>query len=149
MQNSIEAKVLRIAHRMSPKRESYPLDIKVWEENLRSGIPKITYSDYYILNPPEPSGAKSNYKGLNHENLTSHSKQISEPSNPFIPKGQSSPLKSDFMTTAASKAFYSSPIKSESDYNKKILALEQENQKCIEMCNAEIKRHTAEKVKNI
>ena len=147
MKNHLEDHLIRVARQMSPKRDSYPLDIKAWEDNLRSSIPKITYSDYYILNAPE-TPIKCNPKAaIQYFPQSDSQRHHSEPSRSCVSKSSYSPLKSDFMTTAASRTFQPSPSKpSEEEYNNRVKQLQIENQKFKDLYNEEIKRHTAEKV---
>ncbi|OMJ87142.1 hypothetical protein SteCoe_11218 [Stentor coeruleus] len=143
----MEESILRCIRQMSPKKESYPLGAKILEENFRSSTPKIYYSDYYILNPPKShlSKTKKVYQRLlethNTSKLASDGKCYSEE------KQCSSPVKSEFGLSTTAQTLCS-PIKckmSQDDYLKKVQELESENQKYIEFCNSEIRRHLLEK----
>ena len=139
----MEEAALRVSQQMSPKRSSYPIGIKTWEDTLRSPRPKISFSDYYIINSPAASTKRTNSSSKNPFVLSPAVR-----SSPMkIMHSSASPLKSEFQTTAASKNFAIEKCRgTHDDYVAKVMELENENQKFIELCNSEIRRHQLEKV---
>ncbi|OMJ74961.1 hypothetical protein SteCoe_25987 [Stentor coeruleus] len=143
----MEENILRCVRQMSPKKESYPLNAKILEENFRSWTPKIYYSDHYILNPSKSylSKTKKVYQRLLETPNTS--KLASDDKNDLTEKQYSSPLKSEFGLSSTAQTLCS-PTKckmSQDDYLKKVQDLESENQKYIDFYNSEIRRHLLEK----
>jgi hypothetical protein len=148
MQGLIEEKLLRIHRQMSPTKESYPLGTRPWEESLRSYFPKPIYSDYYILNSPGTFSTR--HKSYSVKERSEISKESWGTDRKPNSKLLFSSLRSDLMATAYSKhldqTLTASPKRDSKDLNKRILNLETENQKYIDLCNAELNRHQLEKV---
>lgn len=144
----MEENVLRCARQMSPRRETYPLDIKAWEANLRSKIPKINYSDYYITNSQQSLMSKTS--SIIQKRLESHdsSSLAADQKSSALQNQSSSLLKSHFNFSTASQTL-SKPLKitlTQDEYLNKIMELETENQKYIDLYNNEIRNHNLEKV---
>jgi hypothetical protein len=134
---------LRVSQQMSPKRNTFPLPAKPWEDSLRSPTAKVQFSDYYIL--ASPASRRRPQSSRNPFLFTPVLRN-----SPFKPTNTDTvTAKSELQTTAGSKSFSVEHRKlSSEDYTARVRELELENQKIVQLCKEEVQRHQSEKVNN-
>jgi DNA-binding transcriptional regulator GbsR (MarR family) len=142
--DNMEDLALRNRRVMSPVRETCPIDYKVWEDGLRGQVFRTNDSFYYIFNTLSP-GCDQGIKTVKQTSLSASPCKVKN--NSF----KQSPVKSDFMTTAATKFVNKSKSRNsfDKDWRKNVDQLVEENIKYVNLINAEKRRHQSEKVNHI